>query len=529
MARPRRKMRRSGSTVRLAPSPGYNAVSSSQPLSSTINTILPALEQFIQFKTSEVTGKRRLQWTAQLEEPLPHKGHGSGAVLRTLRDVVIPNGLRTGHTGFAGWMSIMPEPLPAAATLAATIAGPQRWWVQSFNTLESIALRWLAELLGIPPTHQGLFTSGGAIANLVGLSAARQSVAERLGVDVAYDGLAGLPPLRIYATEETHRVVHRSAALLGLGRRSVIAITTDNALRMDVQALRAQVERDREAGYVPLAVAATAGTTNSGAIDPLPEIARFCQEQGIWLHIDGAYGLLGILDPEVAPLFGDLGLADSLVIDPHKWLNAPLGCSAVFVRDRALLKRTFALDAAAYLDSVQVEEQEPAPVGSQFADYGYHFHDIGPEVSAPSRGAAVWAILKEQGGEGIRARVRRNIAQARYLARLIQISPDLELVAPVTLSICCFRYVPPELAGKDDDASRERLNALNQEVLRRIQARGRCVPSGTTIYGKFVIRPCFVNPRTTNADVTALVRDAKRCGAEVWAEIQVADHSLPRP
>jgi aromatic-L-amino-acid/L-tryptophan decarboxylase len=527
MARPYRKVRRAGTTAQVIRFPGDHATSS-HSLNSTINAILPALEQFIRFKTPEVTGKRRLQWTAQIEEPLPHEGHGDEAVLRMLREVVIPNGLRTGHPGFAGWMSIMPEPLPAAATLAATIAGPQRWWVQSFNTIESLALRWLADLLSIPSTHQGLFTSGGAVANLVALTAARQSVAEQLEVDVLNDGLAGLPPLRLYVTPETHRVVHRSAVLLGLGRRSVIAVPTDDALRMDVQALRAQVQRDREAGCVPLAVAATAGTTNTGAIDPLPEIAEFCRDQGIWMHIDGAYGLPGILDPDVAPLYGDVGLADSLVVDPHKWLNAPLGCSAVFVRDRALLKRTFPLDTAAYLDSVQTEEQELKPVDSQFADYGYHFHDIGLEVSAPSRGAAVWAILKAQGAEGMRARVRRNIAQAHYLAKLVQISPDLELVAPVTLSTCCFRYVPPELGGKDDETSRERLNALNKAVLYRIQGRGRNVPSGTTVYGKFVIRPCFVNPRTTNADVAALVREAKRCGAEIWAELQAAEDLLPR-
>jgi aromatic-L-amino-acid/L-tryptophan decarboxylase len=492
-----------------APSPSL------MDLHTAISTILPGLERFMRFESPDEIAARRGEWTDIFDEPLPAVGVGADAVLMTLRDVVIPNGLRVGNPVFSGWMSIMPSAVPAATALAATIAGPQRWWVQTFNTLEHVAQRWLAHLLGLSPSHQGLFTSGGAVANLVALTAARQHAAEQLGIDAADVGIAAIPHPRFYATSETHHVVRRAVSVLGFGKQAVVTISTDEQLRMDVAALRARLQRDRNDGCTPIAILATAGTTNSGAIDPLPELAALCREESIWLHVDGAYGLLGTLDPTVAPLYGDLAAADSLVLDPHKWLNAPLGSGAVFVRDRALLRRTFALGTAAYLDDEHAEDGG-APLGSQFADYGYEFHEIGVELSAPPRGVHVWAILKELGADGVRARVRRNIALAHYLAELVNRSPVLELTVPVTLSICCFRYVPPGLPVSQDADSLTLLNHINRDVLYRIQSRGRSIPSGTTVHDKFVIRPCYLNPRTTEADIEALVEEAERCGAEAW-------------
>jgi aromatic-L-amino-acid/L-tryptophan decarboxylase len=488
-------------------------------VSMAISAILPGLERFTRFEMPDAVAARRAEWTARLDEPLPQVGAGADTVLTMLRDVVIPNGLRVGYPGFSGWMSIMPAAVPTASVLAATVAGPQRWWVQAFNTLEHVALRWLAQLLHLPGTYQGLFTSGGAIANLVALTAARQYAAERIGFDAAEQGIAALPYPRFYATSETHHVVRRAVSILGFGRQAVVAVPTDVGLRMDVAALAERLRRDRADGCTPVAILATAGTTNTGAIDPLPELAALCREENIWLHVDGAYGLLGILDPGVAPLYGDLAAADSLVLDPHKWLNAPIGSGAVFVRDRALLHRTFALGTAAYLDDEHATDGN-APLGSQFADYGYAFHEIGLELSAPSRGVQVWAVLKELGADGIRARVQRNIAQARHLAELVNRSPVLELATPVTLSICCFRYVPHALQSAEDERSCELLNQLNRDVLYRIQERGSCIPSGTTVHGYFVIRPCYLNPRTTDADVEMLVAEAERCGADAWEAVQ---------
>ncbi|MGO8950192.1 MAG: pyridoxal phosphate-dependent decarboxylase family protein [Ktedonobacterales bacterium] len=503
-------------------------VDPSTPTPSTMNlraailAILPALEQFTAFQPPEVVAAQREEWTAKLDEPLPQTGSSSDAVLSLLSEVVIPNGLRVGYPGFSGWMSIMPAALPAASVLAATVAGPQRWWVQSFNTLEDLAQRWLAELLGLPRTFQGLFTSGGALANLVALTAARQYAAERIGVDASQQGIAELTNARFYATTQTHHVVIRAISTLGFGRQAVVMIPTDAGYRMDVAALQDQLRRDRTDGFLPLAVLATAGTTNTGAIDPLPEITELCQDEDLWLHIDGAYGLLGKLDPRVASLYGDLSKANSLVLDPHKWLNVPIGCGAVFVRDRALLHRTFALGTAAYLDD-EHNEMDSTPLGSQFADYGHQFHEIGLELSAPPRGIQVWAVLKEIGAAGVATRVQHNISQAYHLATLVNRSPVLELVAAPTLSICCFRYIPPVLRSSEGDSNQELLNQLNRDILYRIQTRGYCIPSGTTLDGKFTIRPCYLNPRSTETTVEMLVHEAELCGAAAWEIAQSQD------
>ncbi|HLX57557.1 MAG TPA: aminotransferase class V-fold PLP-dependent enzyme [Ktedonobacteraceae bacterium] len=485
-------------------------------LTEAIETLLPALEHFLRWTSPERTARERAVWSAQLDEPLPQTGAGAEAVLTLLRDVVIPNGVRLGAPGFSGWVATMPTTLPAAANFAAVIAGSAYQCIQAFNLLEAQALHWLAELVGLPSTYQGLFTSGGSVANLVGLGAARQHAAERLGVDPARDGIEALPHPRIYASTEVHHVIYRAAAVLGLGRRAVVHIPTDEALRLDVAALHARLRQDQAAGCTPIAVVANAGTVNTGAIDPLPELGELCQEQGIWLHVDGAYGLLGVLDPRTAPLYGDLRVADSLVLDPHKWLAAPIGCGAVFVRDGKLLGRAFTLESAAYVEESQPVYAEDAPLTCQFDDFGYLFHHFGVEQSAPSRGVQVWAILKEIGAEGVRARICRHNGYARHLAERVQSSPCLELMAPVILSICCFRYVPPTLRGRTDDQAITILNQLNREVLARVRARGRCIPSATTVHGAFVIRPCYINPRTTLADVDALVEEVESCGAEAW-------------
>ena len=506
----------------------FEEYSATSDLTSAIETILPALERFIEFAEPERTAAQRKIWSAQLDEPLPQHGTGAEAVLALMRDVVIPNGLRTGAPGFSGWVATMPTTVPTAANLAAAISGSAYFCVQTFNLLEAMALRWLAELLGIPSTFQGIFTSGGSAANIVGLGAARQHAAERIGLDPALEGVARLPNPRIYASTEVHHVVIRAAAVLGMGRNAVIPIPTNNALCIDITALRQRLEQDLANGCTPVAIVANAGTVNTGAVDPIPEIATICREHDVWLHVDGAYGLLGILDPAVASLYGDLAAADSLVIDPHKWLAAPIGCGAAFVRDGKLLGRAFTLESAAYLEGAQSIYDDDVLLSSQFDDLGHLFHHFGIEQTAPSRGVQVWAILKEIGAAGVRARVCRHNAYARHLAERVQASPNLELMAPVTLSICCFRYVPPDLQGRTDSEATAILNQLNRLVLSRVRARGRCIPSATTIHGAFVIRPCYINPRTTLDDVDALANEVEICGAEIWNSYQAGSTLLDR-
>ncbi|WIG60547.1 MAG: Aromatic-L-amino-acid decarboxylase [Ktedonobacterales bacterium] len=492
-------------------------------LTAAVETLLPALEQFTQFDIPEQAGAKRAEWTAILDEPLPIAGHGAEVVLATLRDVIVPNGSTIGAPGFSGWVGSMPTTVPSATALAATLAGPNRIFSHSFNFLETIALRWLAELFDIPSTYQGVFVSGGSTANLVGLGAARQHAAERLGLDAARDGVATIPHPRIYASSEIHHTAHRAAGVLGLGRHAVVSIPTDATLRMDLGSLKHRLQQDLAAGYTPVAIVGVAGSTNTGAIDPLPELAALCREYHIWFHVDGAYGLPGILDPQVAHLYGMLADVDSLAVDPHKWLAAPVGCGAVFVRDAHLLQRAFTEEPADYLEGANVSSflrhTDATTPHSQYTDYGPPFHHFAVEHSAPSRGALVWAILKEIGVDGMRARIQRDNAFARHLAQCVQSSPVLELMAPVTLSICCFRYVPPALRSRTDAEALATLNQLNRAILHQLWNDARCVPSGTFVHGAFVIRPCYVNPRTTIADVDALVEDVETLGAELWARV----------
>jgi len=487
-------------------------------LTSAVEMLLPALESFLRFEEPERTALQRAVWTAQLNEPLPQIGQGADVVLTTLRDIVIPNGLQVGAPGFSGWVATIPTTIPAATHLASALAGPLCVGVQAFNLLEAVAIQWLAELLGLPPTYKGVFTSGGSLANLIGLGAARQYAAELRGFDPARDGLEGLPKPRIYASTQVHHCIQRAAAVLGFGRQAVAMVPTDDALRMDVTSLSQRLQQDIAAGCTPIAVVATTGTTSTGAVDPIPELSDLCHEHSIWLHIDGAYGLLAVLDPEVAPLYGDLTAADSLVLGPSKWLATSMGYGTIFVRDGKLLERAFTLEDAVYLEGSQPIYATDTPITSQFDDFGHVFHQFGVEHSLPSRGVEVWAVLKEIGAEGLKARIRRHNQYARYLAERIRRSSNLELAAPVTLSTCCFRYVPDALR-KQTGQTTEILNHVNRTVLSQVRARGRCMPSATMIEDAFVIRPCFVNPRTTLADVDALADEVEACGAEAWASL----------
>jgi glutamate/tyrosine decarboxylase-like PLP-dependent enzyme len=322
-----------------------------------------------------------------------------------------------------------------------------------------------------------------------------------------------VPKPRLYASEEIHHVVLRAAGVLGLGRRALVVLPTDDALRLDVDALRAQLRRDKAEGHTPIAVAASAGTVNTGAVDPLGDILEVCREEGVWLHVDGAYGGFGLLDPAVAPLYEGFSEADSIAVDPHKWLAVPLGCGATFVRDGNLLVRAFALEPAEYLEG---SVRDPEKIRSQFDTLGNDYGYYGVEHSARSRGVTVWAALKEMGAAGFRSRIVRHNGYARRLAERVQASPHLELLAPVTLSICCFRYVPAGLRGRTDLA--DRLNELNREIVARMHAEYHHVPSSTEINGAFAIRPCYINPRTGPEEVDGLVQCVERIGAQVWGE-----------
>ncbi len=466
-----------------------------------LDGLLEALEEFNRFRGDDPAGRDQSVWRPKLDQPVPEEGAGLDAVLEELTDTIIRHGLRIGDPGFSGWMAVAPTTSGVAAALAGTVAGAQRWWVQPFNFLETVALRWIAEMLELPADMQGTFTSGGSVATLVGLGAARQKALERRGVDPARDGLPSGMHFRLYASCEVHHVVMRAAGVLGLGRTSVTRLPVDEEQRIDLRRLEEALESDRADGIVPVALVASAGTVGTGAIDPIEEMVELAKEYDSWLHVDGAYGLFGKLDPRVAPLYEGLETADSVVVDPHKWLAAPVGCGAAFVRDRALLGRTFTMEPADYLEGAASDGEVLSP----FDHFGDLYHNFNVEQSAPSRGVQVWAILREIGVEGMRERVIRHNDFARHLATRVGEDPHLELLVEPTLSICCFRYRRPGLAEAE-------LDDLNDEIACRLRAEGDYVPSTARVSGTLAIRPCYINPRTTIAQVDGLADRVRELG-----------------
>lgn len=445
---------------------------------------------------------RRDEWMGALEGPLPDEGIGRDRVIDELVRDVIPNGARIHEPGFWGWITTEPGAVAIAASLAATVASPQRYTLTAFNYLEELSLDWLAQLCGLASTMKGVYSSGGSVANLVALGAARQWALEQLGLDAAADGL-GSTRTAVYTSAESHHTILRAAGVLGLGRRSVRLIPTDAQQRLDPIALTQALEDDKARAIVPLAVVATAGTTNTGAIDPLRECGEIARRYGAWFHIDGAYGLPGILDDRVRDLYDGLELADSVIVDPHKWLGAPTGIAATFVRDRSILHRAFTQEPADYLEG---SFRDPDHAESSLESMGVPYADFGVELSSPARGVVVWSILRELGRNGMTQRVKRDLDFARQLADKVRGHDHLELLAEPVLSICCFRY--------RRDGGLE-LDALNEQVHRRLLRETPYLPSATVVNGSFGLRPCFINPRTSSHDVDGLVDAVVRLGEEL--------------
>lgn len=471
-----------------------------------ITQIGGGLDQFLKFEHPDAL-HAGANWREYLDGPLPQRGAGIDQVVEDLLTQVMPNGSCVAKPGFTSFITTGATTAAVLASTAASIAAPQRYGITSFNLLEEVSLRWLASLCRIGPM-QGVYSSGGSVANLLALGAARQHAFEKLGHDVGASGLT--QPVHVYASAESHHTIQRSAGVLGIGRRAVQTIACDNQGRMRVDALRDAIARDRHSGVVQMAIVANAGTTNTGAIDPLREIGEIAKAHGIWFHVDGAYGLPGILDARIRHLYDGLELADSVIVDPHKWLGAAVGVAATFVRDRNLLYRAFTQEPADYLEGAVEQADGVAPViEHSLDDFGIPYFDFGVELSSPSRGVVVWAMIREIGVEGMAQRIQRHNDMATYVAQAAKAHPHLELLLEPTLSICCFRYVAPGIAD---------LDALNRQLHRRLVRENQNMPSTTIVNGQLALRPCFVGARTHQAHAQALVQDVLRMGKELVAE-----------
>jgi aromatic-L-amino-acid decarboxylase len=438
-----------------------------------------------------------------MEQEWSSDGADPDSLLDEFRTKILPFAMGNGHPRFFGWVNSPPAPLGMIGEFLAAVQGPAAD-VGDISSLylEMGVIRWLTALMGFPAeTAMGLLVSGGSMATLTSLAVARQWVAERDGWDVRADGLqaSGRPRHLFYVSDQAHSSVTKAVELLGFGNSSIRKIPVDDGFRLDTARLAAAVAADRRDGHRPMAVVASAGTTNTGAVDPLDRIADLCAENEMWMHVDGAYGALGVLHPELADVYTGLSRANSITLDPHKWLSVPIECGCALVQDRALMQRTFSL-IPPYLRT-----EEGLGVGGppSYAEYGF-------QQTRAFRSLKFWMTLQHMGRDGVRDMVIRHVALARLLAGVIDGAPDFQLMAPLTLSVVCFRYVPP--GGPWDD---DYLDQLNRSIEAQVQTDGRVFLTATTLRGRFVLRACILHYGTTQDDIEALVDVVRQIGLSI--------------
>ncbi len=420
-------------------------------------------------------------------QPWPEMGLGERALadLTAVIEHSRPPGPR-----FCGYVFGSGDPVGAVADLLASVLNQNvtAWRsAPAAVAVERTVVGWMAEAVGCPD-FGGSLCGGGSSANLMGLAIAREAQLP------ANDG--GAHPAVVYASEEAHMSVPKAVALLGMGRENMRRIPTDAAFRMIPHELEQAIEEDRQAGKHAVAVVATAGTVNTGAVDPLPEISAIARRHGLWMHVDGAYGALSAL--AIPEKFRGLAQADSLSLDPHKWLYQPADCGCLLFRDPAAARKAFAHTG----DYARVLNEDPLE--------GFAFFEESLELSRRFRALRLWLALRYHGREAFRDAIRADLAHAQRLADKIRGTTSLELLAPVELSAVCFRM-------KRAGASEDELNCFNARLLKRVIERKRVFFSNATIRRKFALRCCFVNHRTTDADVDAVVEEVLAATAEMAA------------
>jgi glutamate/tyrosine decarboxylase-like PLP-dependent enzyme len=425
-----------------------------------------------------------------LDGPLPEQGTAPGPLLERTARLLFEHSLFNAHPRFFGYITAPPTPIGILGDFLASAANPNvgGWLLgPAASEIELQTIRWIAQFIGYPADCGGILVSGGNMANIVCFLAARAAMA---GWDVRADGVcaANGGTLRAYCSAETHTWIQKAADMSGLGTRSVRWIAAGRDLRMNVDALRRQIDADVAAGDRPFIVVGTAGSVSTGAVDPLPELADLCEERGLWLHADGAYGGFAAAVPEAPDGLRGLSRADSVAVDPHKWLYAPLEAGCALVRSGEKLRAAFAYHPPYY----------------HFEEQATNFVDFGPQNSRGFRALKVWLALRHAGAAGYRKMLSEDIALSNAMAEAVRRHPELELVTQA-LSITTFRYVPPDLRARVGDPGVEsELDALNRALLDRLQRGGEIFVSNAVIGGRYLLRACIVNFHTTRADVEAV-------------------------
>lgn len=441
-----------------------------------------------------------------LGRPLPEQGDDPGQLLERAASLLFDNSLFNGHPRFYGYITSSPAPIGILAEfLAAAVNANVGAFVLSpaATEIESETVRWIAEFIGYPSDCGGLLASGGNMANMVCFLAAR---AAKAPWNVREDGVFvdGERTLRVYCSSETHTWISKAADLAGLGTSAIRSIPSDSELRLDVDQLQRQIDADDAAGDLPFLVVGTAGSVSTGAVDPLRKIAAVCRERGLWFHVDGAYGGFAAAVPDAPEDLRGLVEADSIAVDPHKWLYAPLETGCALVRQPESLRNAFTYHPPYYY----------------FAERTTNYVDYGPQNSRGFRALKVWLAFQHAGAAGYRSTIAEDMALSRAMATAITRHSELELFTQA-LSIATFRYVPKDLRSvSGDPATEKHLDALNRTLLERIQNSGEAFVSNAVIGGRYVLRACIVNLHTTTADVEALPETVASIGRTVDDELR---------
>ena len=438
-----------------------------------------------------LTTMTRAEAERRIAGPPPARGRDLDALLDTLERDVLPFAAREPHPGFMAYV-------PSCPTFPAVLGD---WLASGFNffggvwavsagptEVELVVLDWLRGWLGMPAGTGGLLTNGGSGATLTALVAARH--------EVVGDDAALLPKLAVYLSDQTHSSAVRAAWIAGVPRAQVRLVSTDDALRIRISELEDAIARDRAAGLVPMCVVANAGTTNTGAVDPLRELAELCERERLWLHVDAAYGGFAALTAPGRAALAGIERADSVTMDPHKWLFVPFECGCLLAREPARLERAFRIYPE-YLKDVETSGAEV-----NFADYG-------EQLTRRSRALAVWMSVSYFGVDALRDAVAHGIALAEHAERRVRAAPEMEVLSPAALGVLCFRIRPR--AMRNDPGA---LDALNDRVARTIVAGGRHFISTTRVRGALSLRICPIGFRTTEDDVDSFIAAARAASPE---------------
>ncbi len=423
----------------------------------------------------------------RLDAALPAKGIDFDSLLKVFCETIIPFSRQNAHPRMFGYVQSPGTAIGAFADLlASTLNANLTIWrsAPAPVELERLTIDWIRQILGFPAEAGGLFVSGGSMANLAALATARQTKDRSSG------------RLRMYASSATHFSITKSAALLGIGRENVRQVAVDERFRMRVDDLLAKITADLDAGYIPFCVVGNAGTVDTGAVDPLAEIRELANRFELWMHVDGSYGAFAVLAKSARKLFAGMEQADSIALDPHKWLYLPVDVGCVIYRDPAIARATFA------------HEAEYTRMFGEEADEAFVCWDYGPELSRRFRALKVWMLLRGVGLDRISEAIESNLACARHLESIVRASDDFEMAAPVELSIFCFRHVPMQLSSESPKA----VDAFNERLLVALQRDGSSYLSNATLGGRLALRGCVLNYRTTLRDMEILLDDLRRVG-----------------